>query len=84
VGEWLGLPLATLAGSVRTGDVAFEEVFHPLQSGSWNGVMPCCASAVHRRGRIGWSGWRGLGFGGLSRFTGVPGAKPPRIELCAA
>src|SRR2546428_810132 len=30
VGEWLGLPLATLAGSVRTGDVAFEEVFHPI------------------------------------------------------
>src|SRR5258708_14825045 len=30
VGEWLGLPLATLAGSVRTGDVAFEEGFHPI------------------------------------------------------
>src|SRR5205809_6420497 len=30
VGEWLGLPLATLAGSVRTGDVAFEEVFRPI------------------------------------------------------
>src|SRR2546422_9357427 len=30
VGEWLGLPLATLAGSGRTGDVAFEGVFHPL------------------------------------------------------
>ena len=30
VGEWLGLPLATLAGSVRVGDAAFEEVFHPI------------------------------------------------------
>src|SRR5207237_5724229 len=30
VGEWLGLPLATLAGSVRIGDAAFEEVFHPI------------------------------------------------------
>jgi hypothetical protein len=30
VGEWLGLPLATLAGSKRTGDAAFEEVFHPI------------------------------------------------------
>src|SRR2546429_9307054 len=30
LGEWLGLPLATLAGSVRIGDAAFEEVFHPI------------------------------------------------------
>src|SRR5207245_4165352 len=30
VGEWLGLPLATLAGSVRIGDAAFEEGFHPV------------------------------------------------------
>src|SRR2546422_3034451 len=30
VGEWLGLPLATLAGSVRIGDAAFEEVFHHI------------------------------------------------------
>jgi len=30
VGEWLGLPLAALAGSVRIGDAAFEEVFHPI------------------------------------------------------
>src|SRR2546423_5351455 len=30
VGEWLGLPLATLAGALRIGDAAFEEGFHPL------------------------------------------------------
>lgn len=30
VGEWLGLPLAALAGSKRIGDAAFEEVFHPV------------------------------------------------------
>ena len=30
VGEWLGLPLAALAGSVRIGDAAFDEVFHPI------------------------------------------------------
>src|SRR6185436_7011409 len=30
VGEWLGLPLAALAGSVRIGDAAFQEVFHPI------------------------------------------------------
>ena len=30
VGEWLALPLAALAGSTRTGDAAFEEVFHPV------------------------------------------------------
>ena len=30
VGEWLALPLAALAGSRRTGDAAFDEVFHPI------------------------------------------------------
>jgi hypothetical protein len=30
VGEWLGLPLAALAGSKRIGDAAFAEVFHPI------------------------------------------------------
>ena len=30
VGEWLALPLATLAGSEQTGDAAFTEVFHPV------------------------------------------------------
>jgi ADP-ribose pyrophosphatase len=30
VGEWLALPLAALAGSRRTGDDAFAEVFHPI------------------------------------------------------
>jgi hypothetical protein len=29
-GEALALPLAELAGSRRTGDAAFDEVFHPL------------------------------------------------------
>jgi len=30
VGEWLALPLASLAGSRRVGDQAFDEVFHPI------------------------------------------------------
>ena len=30
VGEWFGLPLAALAGSVQIGDAAFQEVFHPV------------------------------------------------------
>ena len=30
LGEWLALPLASLAGSRRTGDAAFDEVFHPI------------------------------------------------------
>lgn len=30
VGEWLALPLAARAGSTRTGDAAFDEVFHPV------------------------------------------------------
>jgi len=30
VAEWLALPLAALAGSTRTGDAAFDEVFHPV------------------------------------------------------
>lgn len=30
LGEWLALPLVSLAGSERIGDVAFNEVFHPI------------------------------------------------------
>lgn len=30
IGEWFGLPLCRLAGSVRIGDAAFNEVFHPI------------------------------------------------------
>jgi hypothetical protein len=29
LGEWLALPLVTLAGSRRVGDEAFNEIFHP-------------------------------------------------------
>ena len=32
LGEWLALPLAALAGSKKTGDEAFNEVFHPVAS----------------------------------------------------
>jgi ADP-ribose pyrophosphatase len=30
LGEWLALPLVTLAGSTRIGDDAFNEIFHPI------------------------------------------------------
>jgi hypothetical protein len=30
VGEWLALPLVSLAGSRRVGDAAFDEIFHPI------------------------------------------------------
>jgi len=30
LGEWLAFPLLHLAGSTRTGDDAFEELFHPV------------------------------------------------------
>jgi hypothetical protein len=30
VGEWIALPLVELAGSRRVGDVAFDEIFHPI------------------------------------------------------
>ena len=30
VGEWLALPLVSLAGSHRVGDAAFDEIFHPI------------------------------------------------------
>jgi hypothetical protein len=30
LGEWLALPLVALAGSTNIGDVAFNEVFHPI------------------------------------------------------
>lgn len=30
VGEWLALPLVSLAGSRQVGDAAFNEIFHPI------------------------------------------------------
>jgi ADP-ribose pyrophosphatase len=30
LGEWLALPLVSLAGSRRVGDEAFDEIFHPI------------------------------------------------------
>jgi hypothetical protein len=30
IGEWLALPLVSLAGSRRVGDEAFDEIFHPI------------------------------------------------------
>ncbi len=30
LGEWLALPLLNLAGSTKIGDVAFNEIFHPI------------------------------------------------------
>jgi hypothetical protein len=30
IGEWFALPLVALAGSRRVGDLAFEEIFHPI------------------------------------------------------
>jgi hypothetical protein len=30
IGEWIALPLVTLAGSVRVGDAPFNEIFHPI------------------------------------------------------
>jgi hypothetical protein len=30
LGEWLALPLVHLAGSKNIGDVAFNEIFHPI------------------------------------------------------
>lgn len=30
LGEWLALPLLEQAGSTRTGDAVFDEIFHPV------------------------------------------------------
>lgn len=30
VGEWLALPLVSLAGSQRVGDAVFDDIFHPI------------------------------------------------------
>ncbi len=30
LGEWLALPLVELAGSMKIGDEAFNEIFHPI------------------------------------------------------
>lgn len=60
-GEWLGLPLAALAGSVRIGDAAFGEVFHPIAER----LLERCDAVLRvggpSEGQIGWSLRRGLG-----------------------
>lgn len=30
LGEWIALPLVTLAGSTKIGDEVFDEIFHPV------------------------------------------------------
>src|SRR2546422_606833 len=82
VGEWLGLPLATLAGSVRTGDVAFEEVFHPIAER----LLERCDALLRvggpseGAGRLG-AGGRGRGLGGYHAFRGGPrGGTPPDLN----
>src|ERR1700758_5846736 len=32
LGEWLALPLVHLAGAMKIGDEAFNEIFHPIAS----------------------------------------------------
>ena len=42
VGEWLALPLVTLAGSRTVGDAPFDEIFHPIAErmlGRCDGVL---------------------------------------------
>src|SRR2546422_2712921 len=78
VGEWLGLPLATLAGSVRTGDVAFAEGFHPIAER----LLERCDALLRVGGpsegadRLG-AGARGPGLAGYYAFREVPGAGAP-------
>src|SRR3989442_11232307 len=67
VGEWLGLPLATLAGSGRTGDVAFEEGFHPLAER----LLERCGAPLRGGGPSGGAGRPGPGARGRG-FAGLP------------
>jgi hypothetical protein len=38
VGEWLALPLVSLAGSTQVGDGPFNEIFHPIAER----LLACC------------------------------------------
>src|SRR5256886_7022874 len=69
VGEWLGLPLATLAGSVRIGDAAVEEVFHPLAER----ILERCDALLRVGGPPAGAGRLGLGCGA----AGVGGQLAP-------
>src|ERR1051325_10489540 len=85
VGEWLGLPLAALRAPCASATRRSRRCSTPSPSGSWNGVMPCSALVAHRRGQIGWSLRRGLGgWRSITRYRRCPGARPLRVELCAA
>src|SRR2546421_12351965 len=60
VGEWLGLPLATLAGSVRIGGAAFEEGVHPIAER----LLERCGALLRVGGPSGGGGRVGAGGGG--------------------
>src|SRR2546426_11604611 len=70
VGEWLGLPLATLAGPVGRGGVGFEKGVHPIAGRLLGGgdalVRVGCSS--EGGGLVGAVGG-GLGFSGAVALT---------------
>lgn len=82
LGEWLALPLAHLAGSVRVGDAAFDEVFHPIAVrllSECDGVLRVggASAGADEMVRVGWE----LGLHIYTRLDDVP---PIKYANCRA
>src|SRR2546423_4731377 len=79
VGEWLGLPLATLAGSVRIGDAAFEEGFHPIAERLLERGDALLRVGGASAGRAAWApGGGARGRAACPTLLRGPGWAPPR------
>ena len=64
LGEWLALPLVALAGSMRIGDEALTEIFHPMAVR----LLDKCDGPLRVGGGFGWGGRNGAD--GAQPWTG--------------
>lgn len=80
VGEWLALPLVTLAGSQRVGDAAFEEIFHPIAErllARCDAVLRVGGASAGADQMVAIAKQRGLAvFNSLAEVPGCAGAVP--------
>jgi hypothetical protein len=78
VGEWLALPLVALAGSVRVGDAAFDEIFHPIAERlleKCDGVLRVGGPSAGADMMVEMAGRRGLRI--FTSLADVPGCGAP-------
>ena len=85
LGEWLALPLLSLAGSTRVGDDLFNQIFHPVSErllARCDGVLRVGGASEGADLMVRLAAQRGLDV--YHRLSEVPGcqscAEPTQIE----